>query len=210
MYANGTTARLDHILINRKRKNSAIDCAAYSDTFQSVSSDHKIVTIKCQLCLRANISRKHSPKFDCSKLICNKDIKEKLSIETKNRFETLQSDNNTDNDSNTVCNIIEVNQYAISETIPSITKRPSTGPWHSQSIEVKRNTVSQAITVCLENPEQIRKASEEFDHQYKKEQEKYVKNKIAELNNVHSNKKSNVVWQIANKISIRKNQNVLF
>ena len=46
MYANGTKAQLDYILINKKWKNSAIDCAAYN-TFHSVSSDHKIVTIKC-------------------------------------------------------------------------------------------------------------------------------------------------------------------
>ena len=67
-------------------------------------------------------------------------------------------------------------QYAASETIPVITKRPSTAPWHSQSVEVKRNGVSQATKVSLQNPfsessELIRKASEELDHQYKKEQE---------------------------------------
>ena len=119
-------------------------------------------------------------------MMCNKDIKEKFSMEIKNRFEALQSDNNTDNVTNTMYNnIIEVNQYAASETIPIITKRPFTAPWHSQSIDVKHSAVSQAIKVSLENPspensEQIRKASEELDHQYKKEQEKYVKNKIAE------------------------------
>ena len=128
MYANGTKAQLDHILINKKWKNSAIDCAAYN-TFHSVSSDHKIVIMKCRLCLRANESRKYSPKFDWSKLMCNKDIKEKFSIEIKNRFEALQSDNNADNDPNTMYNnIIEANQYAASETIPIITKRPSTAP----------------------------------------------------------------------------------
>ena len=55
-----------------------------------------------------------------------------------------------------------------------------------------------------ENSEQIRKASKELDHQYKKEQEKYCKNKIAELNKAHTIKKSKVVWQIANEISNRK------
>ena len=54
------------------------------------------------------------------------------------------------------------------------------------------------------NSEHIRKASEELDHQYKKEQEKYVKNKIVELNNSYTNKKSNVVWKIANEISNRE------
>ena len=209
MYANGTKAQLDDILINKKWKNSAIDCATYN-TSHLVSSDHKFVTIKCRLCLRVNKSRKYSPKFDWSKLMCNKDIKEKLSIEIKNRFKALQSDNSTDNDPNTMYNnIIEANQYAASETIPIITKIPSTAPWHSQLIEVKRNAVSQAIKVSLENPspdylEQIRKASEELDYQYKKKQDKYVKNKIAELNNAHTNKKSKIVWQIANEISNRK------
>ena len=84
--------------------------------------------------------------------MCNKDIKEKFSIEIKNRFEALQSDNNTDNDPNTMYNnIFEANQYAASETLSIITKRLSTAPWHSHSIEVKRNAVSQAIKVSLEN-----------------------------------------------------------
>ena len=64
---------------------------------------------------------------------------------------------------------METNQYAASETIPIVTKRPSTTPRHSQSIEVKHNAVSQAIKASLENPfpensEQIRMASEELDH----------------------------------------------
>ena len=208
MYSNGTKAQMDHILITWKWENIATDSAAYN-TFHSVSSNHNIVTIKCRLCLRGNKSRLYAPKFDWSKIMCNKDIKEKFSIEIINRFEALQSDNNTDNDPNAMYNnVIEANQYVASETIPIMTKRPSTEPWHSQSIEVKRSVVSQVIRISLENPspensEQIRKASEELDHQYKKEQEKYVKNKIAELNNAHTNKKTKVVWQIANEICNR-------
>ena len=77
--------------------------------------------------------------------MCDKAIKEKFCIEIKNRFEALKSDNNTDNDPNTMYNdITEANQYAASD-IPIIIKRPSTALWHSQSIEVKRNAVSQAI-----------------------------------------------------------------
>ena len=61
-----------------------------------------------------------------------------------------------------------------------------------------------------ENSEQIRKASEELDHQYKNEQEKYVENKIAELNKAHTNKKSKVVGKLQMKLVIGKNQHVLF
>ena len=88
MYANGTKAQLDHKLITKKWKSSATDCVAY-DTFHSVSPDHKIVTIKCRFCLRANKSRKYSPKFDWSKLMSNKDIKGKFSIK-RNKGTTIK------------------------------------------------------------------------------------------------------------------------
>ena len=63
MYVNGTKAQLDHILINKKWKNSVIDCGTYNN-FHSFSSDHKIVTINYGFCFRVNKSRKHSPKFN--------------------------------------------------------------------------------------------------------------------------------------------------
>ena len=49
-------------------------------------------------------------------------------------------------------NIIDVNQYKASDTIPIMTIISSTTLWHSQSIEVKRNAVIQAVNVSLENP----------------------------------------------------------
>ena len=66
MCANGAKEQLDHILMNKKWKDIAIDCPAYN-TLRSVSSDHEIVIVKCRLCLRANKSRKYPPKFDWSK-----------------------------------------------------------------------------------------------------------------------------------------------
>ena len=44
-YANNNKAQIDYVFINKKWKNSAMNCAAYS-TFESVSSDHRIVKAK--------------------------------------------------------------------------------------------------------------------------------------------------------------------
>ena len=52
-YANGARAQLDHIIINRKWKNSALNCQAFN-TFEGVSSDNRIVTSTLRLSLRAN------------------------------------------------------------------------------------------------------------------------------------------------------------
>ena len=49
-YANKSKAQIDYVLINRKWENSAMNCETYS-SFESVSSDHRIVTAKVRLSL---------------------------------------------------------------------------------------------------------------------------------------------------------------
>ena len=55
-FANNTKAQLDYIFINKKWKNSAMNCEVCS-SFDGVSSDHRIVTAKIQLSLRKNATR---------------------------------------------------------------------------------------------------------------------------------------------------------
>ena len=50
-YANNSKAQIDYVLINKKWKNSAMNCEAYS-SFEGVSSDHRIVRAKIRLSLR--------------------------------------------------------------------------------------------------------------------------------------------------------------
>ena len=44
-YANNTKAQIDYVLINKKWKNSTMNCEAYS-SFEGASTDHRIVTAK--------------------------------------------------------------------------------------------------------------------------------------------------------------------
>ena len=60
-YANNSKAQIDYVLINKKWKNSAMNCEAYS-SFEGVSSDHRIVTAKIRLSLRKNAKRTASTK----------------------------------------------------------------------------------------------------------------------------------------------------
>ena len=52
-YANNNKAQIDYVFLNRKWKNSPMNCKAYS-SFEGVSSDHRIVTAKLRLSLRKN------------------------------------------------------------------------------------------------------------------------------------------------------------
>ena len=89
-YANNSKAQVNYAFINKKWKNSAINCEAYS-SFEGVSSDHRIVTAKIQLSLRKNTTRRATSKlYDWALLNNNRDIRDKYVFELRNRFETLQ------------------------------------------------------------------------------------------------------------------------
>ena len=89
MYANNTKAQIDYILINKKWKNSAMNCEAYS-SFEGVSTDHRIVTAKIRLSLRTNAKRTATTKHYDWALLNNRDIRDKYVLELRNRYETLQ------------------------------------------------------------------------------------------------------------------------
>ena len=88
-YANNTKAQIDYVLTNKKWKNSAMNCEAYS-SFEGVSTDHRIVTAKIWLSLRKNAKRTATTKHYDWALLNNRDIRDKYVLELRNRFETLQ------------------------------------------------------------------------------------------------------------------------
>ena len=66
----------NYVFINKKWKNSAINCEAYS-SFERVSSDHRIVTAKLRLSLRTNATRRATTKHYDWALLNNRDIRDK-------------------------------------------------------------------------------------------------------------------------------------
>ena len=98
-YANNTKAQIDYVLINKKWKNSAMNCETYS-SFEGVSTDHWIVTAKIRLSLRKNAKRTATTKHYDWALLNNRDIRDKYVLELRNRFETLQekTEKSTPND----------------------------------------------------------------------------------------------------------------
>ena len=89
IYTNNSKAQIDSVFINKKWKNSAINCEAYS-SFEGVSSNHRIVTAKLQLSLRKNATQTATTKHYDWALLNNRDIRDKYVLELRNRFETLQ------------------------------------------------------------------------------------------------------------------------
>ena len=84
-YANNTKAQIDYVLINKKWKNSALNCEAYS-SFEGVSTDHRIVTEKIRLSLRKNDKRTATTKHYDWALLNNKDVRDKYVLELRKQI----------------------------------------------------------------------------------------------------------------------------
>ena len=79
-YANNTKAQIDYVLINKKWKNSAMNCEAYS-SFEGVSTDHRIVTAKIRLSLWKKRQTKATTKHYNWAHLNNRDIRDKYVLE---------------------------------------------------------------------------------------------------------------------------------
>ena len=88
-YTNNAKAQIDYTLINKKWINSALNCEVYS-SFEYVSSDHRIVSVKIRLSVRKNTTQTiKTPHYDLS-LLNNRDICDKYTLTLWNKFEALQ------------------------------------------------------------------------------------------------------------------------
>ena len=76
---NNTKAQIDFVFINKKWKNNAVNCEAYS-SFVGVSSGHRVVTPKIRLSLRKNATQTATTIHYEWALLNNKDIKDKYVI----------------------------------------------------------------------------------------------------------------------------------
>ena len=129
-YTNNSKAQIDYVFINKKWKNSAMNCEAYS-SFEGVSSDHRIVTAKLRLSLRKNATRTVTTKYFDWSLLNTRDIRDKYVLELGNRFETLQEkiEKGTPNDEYE--NFADAHLEAASKCIPTKPRTKYGVPWET-------------------------------------------------------------------------------
>ena len=88
-YANNTKAQIEYILINKKWNNIILNCEAYF-SFESVSSNHQIVTAKIILSLCRNAAWTTKTAYYDWSLLNNRDISNKYMLTLRNKFNALQ------------------------------------------------------------------------------------------------------------------------
>ena len=212
---NGAKAQLYYLIINKKWKNSAKDCRAFN-SFEGVKSDHRFVSAKIRLTLRANPESKpkssRNPPYDWSSPRTNPGITNSFTIQLKNRFNALQQEEIGSSPNNTYNNFISACEDASKETIPLKKNTKKRVPWDSEDIVSKRKILHRMAEIKSSEPTEINISNfnserDNLNGTYESEQKKYIQNKIDEITNALTNLKSSKAWKAVNEISGRKTTN---
>ena len=103
--------QIDYVFINKKWKNNANNCEAYSD--------HWIVMAKIRLSLWKNAIRTATTKHYDWALLSNRDIRDKYVEELRNRFETQQKKTEKGTINDEYENFVYAHIEAAAKCIPS-------------------------------------------------------------------------------------------
>ena len=150
-YSNYSKAQIDYVFINKKCKNSAMNCEACF-SFEGVSSDHLIVTAKLRLSLRWNATRSETTKHYNRALLNNRDFWDKYGLELRNRFETLQEKTEKGTPNDEYENFVDAHLEAASKCIPTKYRTKYRVPWETLAVREKRALVKTASKSYRKNP----------------------------------------------------------
>ena len=208
-YANNTKVQIDYVLINKKWKNSAMNCEAYS-SFEGVSTDHRIVTAKIRLNLRKNAKRTATTKHYDWALLNNRDTRDKYVLELRNRFETLQEKIKKSTPNDEYENFVNAHLKAAAKCIPTKLKTKYRIPWETLAVREKRTLVKTASKNYRKNPTntnalKLKTAQYQLAGIYIKEQTEYIQNQIDKIRDSVEDRQSRIAWQTINEVSRRKN-----
>ena len=139
-YANNSKAQIDYVFINKKWKNSSMNCEAYS-SFEGVSSDPRRVTAKIRLSLRKNATQTATTNYYDWALLNNRVIGDKYVLELGNRFETLQEKTEMGTPNDEYENFVNAHLEAAAKCIPTKPRTQFRVPWETLVVRGKRTHV---------------------------------------------------------------------
>ena len=190
-YANNNKAQIDYVFINKKWKNSAMNCEAFS-SFEDASSDHRIVTAKIRLSLRKNAT-KH---YDWA-LFNNRDNRDKYVLEFRNRFEALQEKREKGTRNDEYENFVNAHLEAEANFIPTKPRTKYRIPWETLAVREKCADVKTATKCYWKNPTNtisLKKAQNESANIYLKELTEYIPNQIDRIRESVEDRQSRIAW----------------
>ncbi len=205
---NKSKKQIDYILINRKWRNSAMNCEAYN-SFATINSDHRIVTAKVRLSLRANKRNKVNNRFDWSTLISDNNVQKDYLINIQNSFELLTTSDEEQTAETIYESIISAHEKTSTACIPKKTSAKKYTTKNDEKINLLRGEAKSAWKTfqaqqTKQNYDNLKQAREKLYTAYCNHQENYIQTQIQTIESAAIQNQTKLAWKTVNEISSRK------
>ena len=202
----GEHHQLDYIMVNTKWRNSVRNVEPYS-SFASVGSDHRIVTMRLKLSLRAPNAAATRASFEWRLLRNDKNLQTLYSVEIRNRFSSLQAEGSTATEKYKA--FTEANEQTAKAILPAREKGRKERHAHNTEVIAARKQMTMAtkqyeISKSRAKRKDMNDAKAKLKLVYSKLEEAELKKQIDEAKAARAANQHSKCWKIINKISERK------
>ena len=203
----GHKAQLDYIITRCKWRNSVLNCEAYN-SFANVGSDHRVVTAKIKLSLKANSKAPtRRTTYDWKVFAKDPTLQEKYSVEVRNRFSALADENQTATEQ--YGHFIQVNKDVTAAVVPPLTRKKPLQINNDPRVVQVRNKAKEKhwnylIDTSEENRLDYKQAKRGIDNTYAALLKEQLEDKIKRIEDADINGKHGQSWKLINEVTGRK------
>ena len=213
MSPSGEKYLIDYILVCKKWKSSVVNTEVYN-TFSSIGSDHRIVTMKVRLSLRAPKSKTPArTKYDWRAFSESSELQDRYTLIVRNRFEALKVDQNPVTANDTYECFVAANKTAMDKVVPKkVREQRKTFSKHPDVIRA-REEVEKAYKLIIadtseSNRHKLNSAKQVLHSAYDQLQEKELAEQIGGVQRSWGDQQHREAWKLINEVSGRRTRNV--
>ena len=206
-YPNGSRGQVDYILVRRKWVRSVTNAQSYATTFSTLHSDHKAVTAKVKLRLRA--PKKQQSDFraiNFRSLLRTKDLQNQYSVEVHNRFTSLIDDFP---DPTSVQEKYDCLGKSCAEVGKQILPKKEVKKWsnlrNSREVMAARENLKKALDSG--KAKDIKLAKKRLTTSYKTAEECFIETQIHIIENASFSEQHATAWKVMNEVTGRNSAN---
>ena len=199
---SGMFCQLDYILVRRKWRSSVLNAESYS-TFDSVGSDHRVVSVKLRLSLRVpkNISK---PRPDWETFAKSPILQSSYTAEVRSRLQPLDGEPQT-----SYGQFLAANEEATKRWVPTkrrmrtfpVSTHPDVVQARAQMVEARRRYEKERT---VENQGMLNKTKEQLFSTYDQVKGEMLMEKVEKVEAVHGERQYKESWKIINEMSGRR------
>ena len=200
----GTNAlrQLDYVLVRRKWRTSILDAEPYS-TFQTVGSDHRVVTVRLRLSLRApKVTPKSRPDWEA--FARSPELQASYTADVRSRLQLTEEPQAT-----TYGQFLAASEEATRRWVPvkgklknsPTSRHPEVAQARIRMEEASREWEKEGST---ENRENLREAKQNLYATYDRVEGRKLMEKVKKVEAAHGERQYKEAWRVINDTSGRK------